>query len=142
MAFDVDGLLHLWTSPLPPPGEAEAAFRTFYTDPVRVNGTLFTASDLVARAAAMQATFEDPEREVLDLVETGDKVALAFRMRGKQVGPLATSAGQLPPTGRLLDLRIIDILTITDGRISNVWMTADELGALNALGAVTLIQPT
>ncbi|MFB9622650.1 ester cyclase [Nonomuraea helvata] len=58
------------------------------------------------------------------------------------VGPLATSAGPLPPTGRPLDLRIIDILTITDGRISNVWMTADELGALNALDAVTLTQPT
>ena len=142
MAFDVDGLLRLWTSPLPPAGEAEAAFREYYTDPVRVNGALLTASDLVARARAMQATFEDPEREVLDLVETGDKVAVAFRMRGKQVGPLATSAGLLQPTGRLLDLRVMDILTVTDGRISNVWMTADELGALHALDAVALTRPT
>ncbi|MFI6734065.1 hypothetical protein ACIBI9_14135 [Nonomuraea sp. NPDC050451] len=47
MAFDVDDLLRLWTSPLPPAGEAEAAFREYYTDPVRVNGALH-ALDAVA----------------------------------------------------------------------------------------------
>jgi hypothetical protein len=31
---------------------------------------------------------------------------------------------------------VIDILTLTDGRISNIWMVADELGTLVSLGAV------
>jgi hypothetical protein len=35
-------------------------------------------------------------------------------------------------------IRVIDILTLTSGRISNIWMVADELGALVALNAVTL----
>ncbi|MEW9551002.1 hypothetical protein [Nonomuraea sp. NPDC050783] len=65
--FDVEGLLRLWTEPLPPPGEAEAAFRAYYTDPVRVNGALLTAADLVARAAAMQGAFTETRREVLSL---------------------------------------------------------------------------
>jgi hypothetical protein len=30
------------------------------------------------------------------------------------------------------------VLTFTDGRISNIWMVADELGALVAMDAVRL----
>jgi hypothetical protein len=56
----------------------------------------------------------------------------------RQVGKLATSAGPLPPTGRVVDLRVIDVLTITEGRISAIWMVADELAALAAGGAVRL----
>jgi ketosteroid isomerase-like protein len=92
----------------------------------------------VARARRLQRVFEGLEREVLDVVEAGGKVAVAFRMRGRHVGELATSAGPLPATGRVLDLRVIDVLTLTDGRISNIWMVADELGALVAMDAVRL----
>jgi hypothetical protein len=84
----------------------------------------------------VQGTFEARENEVLDVVESGDKVAVAFRMGGVQVGPLPTALGVLPGTGEYLDIRVIDILTIVDGRISNIWMCADELGALVSADAV------
>jgi predicted ester cyclase len=45
----------------------------------------------------------------------------------------------VPPSGRRIEMRIIDILTLVDGRISNVWMTADELGVLASLDAITLV---
>jgi hypothetical protein len=79
-----------------------------------------------------------PSTSMLDVVDGGGKVALAFRLRGRQVGVLATSAGPLPPTGQVVDLRVIDVLTITEGRISEIWMVADELGALVAVDAVRL----
>jgi len=139
MAFDVERLLQLWTDPLPDDDAAAVeAFREVYTDPVRVNGTELTAADLVARARALQQTFEALEREVLDVVEGDGKVAVAFRMGGRQVGPLTTAAGPLAPTGQHLQLRVIDVLTLTDGRISAITMVADELGALAAVGAVRL----
>jgi ketosteroid isomerase-like protein len=139
MAFDVDRLLRLWTDPLPDDDAAAAgAFRALYTDPVRVNGAELTASDLVARARALQDVFEAPEREVLDVVEGDGKVAVAFRMGGRQVGTLGTTAGPLAPTGQHLQLRVTDVLTLTDGRISAITMVADELGALAAVGAVRL----
>ena len=48
MAFDLDALLALWTSPLPADEEAAASrFREFYHDPVTVNGSQLTAADLV-----------------------------------------------------------------------------------------------
>jgi len=138
MAFDIDNLLRLWTDPLPEGEAAEEAFRQVYTDPVLVNGTELTATDMVARARALQAVFEDARREVLDIADTGDKVAVAFRMSGRQIGPLDTPAGVLAPTGKQIALRVIDILSFTDGRVSSLWMVADELGALAAIDAAEL----
>ena len=138
MAFDIEGLLALWSTEPGSAAEAAAAFGEFYTDPVVVNGTPVSLADLVARGAALRATLTDLRREILDVCEAGDKVAVAFRMTGRQTGVLATAAGPLPPTGREITLRVIDILTLTDGRISSLWMVADELGALAAVDAVRL----
>jgi hypothetical protein len=137
MPFDAEGLLRLWTDPLPEDdGAAAAAFRTSYRDPVTVNGTPLTAADLVARARAMQKALERPEREVLSVVDAGASVAVAFRLAGRQVGPLQTPAGPVAPTGRWVGVQIIDVLTLTDGRISDIRMVADWLGALATVGAV------
>jgi predicted ester cyclase len=137
MPFDVQRLLRMWTDPLPEDDSAAAAaFRELYSDPVTVNGASVTAADLVARARVMQAALERPEREVLSVVDAGASVALVFRLAGRQVGPLETPAGRVPPTGRRVDVRIIDVLTLTDGRISGIWMVADWLSALAAAGAV------
>ena len=138
MAFDLDSLLALWTSPLPADEDAAASkFREYYHDPVTVNGSQLTAADLVTRARGVQAMLEDAENVVLDSFEAGDKVALAFRMRGRQVGPMATTLGPLPPDGQPLDVRVVDLLTLVDGRVSNIWMVADELGVLVSRGAVS-----
>ncbi|MFW3169265.1 ester cyclase [Geodermatophilus sp. CPCC 206100] len=139
MPFDVEALLRLWTEPLADDATAQGAFRALYTDPVTVNGRTLTVADLVTRARAVQGTFEQVERRVVAVVEDGDRLAVAFRMGGRQVGPLQTAAGPLPPTGRHLELRVIDVLTLTGGRISEIVMVADELGALAALDAVRLV---
>jgi predicted ester cyclase len=138
MTFDIPALLDLWTAPHTPGPEAEAAFGRFYADPVVVNGATLRVSDLVDRAVALQRTFEDVEREVLDVAETEDAVTVVFRLTGRQVGPMSSSAGTVPPTGRTISLRIMDLLKLTDGKVSALWMNADELGSLAAVGAVAL----
>jgi hypothetical protein len=35
-------------------------------------------------------------------------------------------------------MQVIDVLTLRGGRISEIWMVADQLGLLARLGAVTL----
>jgi predicted ester cyclase len=138
VTFDIQRLMRLWTDDAPEGEPALAAFRAVYADPVVVNGRPFTAADLVARAAALREAFERLEREVLDIFESGDQVAVAFRMSGRQTGPLVTSAGVLPPSGERLNLRVIDLLTVSEDRISRIWMVADELGALAERGLVRL----
>ena len=142
MPYDVQRLLRLWTDPLPEDdGAAAAAFQELYSDPVTANGASLTAAELVARARVMQAALENAEHEVLSVVDAGGSVALAFRLAGRQVGPLDTPAGRVPPTGQRLDLRIIDVLTLVDGRISAIVMVADWLAALAATKAVHLSAP-
>lgn len=137
MSFDVDAMMRLWSDQLPDSDEeAAAAFRELCTNPVVVNGAELSVADLVARARAVHRTFDRRDNEILDVVQDNDRVAVAFRMSGRQVGPLATTLGPLPPSGRRLELRVIDILTLTNGRVSKIWMVADELGALVAADAV------
>jgi hypothetical protein len=42
------------------------------------------------------------------------------------------------PTQRDIEVRTIDVLTITAGVVSAIWVVADDLGLLRQLGAVTL----
>ena len=141
MAFDVQRLLNLWTDPLPDGAAAEDVFREVYTDPVTVNGTSLSVAEMVTRARALQGSFEHPQREILGLTEGEGSVAVAFRLTGRQVGPLNTSVGVLHPTGKVIALRVIDILTIDDGLVSEIVMVADELGGLAAIGAARLTSP-
>lgn len=53
-------------------------------------------------------------------------------------GPRRGRAGVLPPTGRRLRIRVIDVLTVEGGLITSLWMTA---GALVAVGAAGLTVP-
>ena len=138
MAFTVDGLMRLWDDLPADPAALEAAFREVYADPVVVNGERRTLPELVAMASGMRSVFADTRREAIEVVETPGHVAVAFRLRGRHVGPLPTPLGTVRPTGRTVDLRIIDILTITDGLIGAVQMVADNLDLLMQLGAVTL----
>ncbi len=137
MPFDVERLLRLWTDALPEDDTAAAeAFRRLYADPVTVNGAPLTAADLVSRARRMQAALASPEREVLAVADAGAVVAVVFRLAGRHVGPLDTPAGRLPASGARIDVRIIDVLTVTDGRVSAIWMVADWLTPLAAAGLV------
>jgi predicted ester cyclase len=136
--FDVSALLDVWTEPVTSDRSAADRFRTLYTDPVRVNGQMLTADDLAARAETLQRAIRSLQREILAIADACDRVAVAFQLSGRHVGPFPTAAGVLEPTGKILSLRVIDILTLTDGRISDIIMVADELGALTAIGAAKL----
>ena len=139
MSFDLPALLDLWTQPPADDSDATDAFRRLYADPVQVNGATLTAADLVERARSLHQALDQVHREVIEVCDAGTKVAVAFRLEGRHVGPLATSAGILQPTGQRLSLRVIDVLSIFDGKITAVTMVADELGALAAVNAATLV---
>ena len=133
----------LWSRPLPGDDTAALAeFGALYTDPVDVNGTSVSLTDMLARARAIQSAFSGLERVVLEQVEAPGKVVVAFRLVGTHTGPLPTALGVVPATGGPVDLRVIDVLTLTDGRISGIVMAGDELGNLVRLGVVALADTT
>ena len=136
--IDTDRLMGLWATPPADDDAALAEIRGLYTDPVPVNGTMMTALDLLARVRGMQRAYSGLRHELVERVAAPGRLVIAFRLRGNHTGPLATPFGELAATGRTFEVRVIDILTLTDGRISAVTMVADELGQLAGLGALRL----
>jgi|1186.fasta_scaffold05028_2 hypothetical protein len=133
----VTRLFQLWDDV--PEGEgAITAFRELYADPVRINGVDMTVEQLAERARRTSAALAGRSTQLLSQVSNGDRTAVAFRMTGRHVGPLDTPLGLAAATGEVLTVDVIDLLLVTDGRISEIFMTADYLGALGRAGAVRL----
>lgn len=131
----VTRLLALWTSPADGPG-AYAAFAALYSDPVVVNGTAMSVDDLVERARRLQSALTDLRAEILQVVEHPASLVIAFVMHGRHTGTYASPLGPVPATGRTVAIRTIDVLTLTEGRISRIWVNADDLGPLLQMDAV------
>ncbi len=138
MATMLDRLLRLWLDPVGDGAAAQAAFREVYADPVAVNGAAVPVSGLVERARSLQSAYEGLAIELVDRVETPERIVVAFRMRGRHVGRLSTPLGTVAPTGRVIEARVTDVLTVNGGRVTDIWMVSDDLGLLMQLGAVRL----
>jgi predicted ester cyclase len=138
MSALLDRLFDLWLESVDERDDPEAAFRELYADPVSINGTPTPVSFLVERARALQRAFAGLTTEIVEQVETSDRLAIAFYIRGRHVGPLLTPIGTVAPTGSTVEIRTIDVLTITDGVITALWVVSDELGMLTQLDAVQL----
>jgi hypothetical protein len=137
MSALLDQLLALWKEPVGQRPDPEADFRAVYTDPVPVNGTPLSAAMLVARARALQGAFTGTTMELVHRIETPTQLVIGFVMRARHTGPLESPIGTVAPTGRSVTYRVTDILTVTDGRVSDIWVIADDLGLLQQLNAVT-----
>ena len=134
----LERLLPLWTQPVDAWDDTEAAFREVYADPVVVNGIEITVAELVGRARSLQEAFDRLGMHILDTVETPDRVVVAFLMRGRHVGPFVSPLGTVAPTRRDIEVRTIDVLTVTAGVVSAIWVVSDDLGLLRQLDAVKL----
>ena len=139
MSALLNRLLALWQEPVDERADPEAAFREVYRDPVSINGVPTPVSSLVERARALQRSFADLATEIVDEVETADRVVIAFYMRGRHVASFDTPIGTVAPTGRAVAIRTIDVLAIADGLITALWVVSDELGMLTQLEAVGLV---
>jgi ketosteroid isomerase-like protein len=134
----VDRVMALWASPIPDGPAGEAAFGECYAERLTVNGAEFRLADLVARARALQAAHSDIRAELLQVVATPEHVVVAFVMHLRHTGPLATALGTVAATGREAAARTIDILTVRDGKITDIIVVSDEFGMLTQLNALRL----
>src|SRR6266498_4053141 len=115
-------------------------FGEAYTDPVAINGVDVPLSDLVERARGLQRAFADLRIELIEQIEAPGRVVIVFWQRGRHIGPLETPLGEISPTGREVEIRVIDVLSITDGRISAIQVVPDNLALAMQLGAVRLVE--
>jgi hypothetical protein len=134
----LERLLPLWAEDIGARDDAEADFRAVYADPVVLNGTEVPVTALVGRARSLQRAFDRLDMHMLDTVETPDRIVVAFLMRGRHVGTFDSPLGPVAPTQRDVEVRTIDVLTVTAGVISAIWVVSDDLGLLRQLDAARL----
>jgi steroid delta-isomerase-like uncharacterized protein len=79
-----------------------------------------------------RAAFPDFRATVLDQVAEGDKVVTRKVFHGTHEGDFAG----IPPTGRKVEILVIDILRIRDGRLAEHWGVFDQMGLMQQLGAL------
>ena len=67
-----------------------------------------------------------------DLTAVGDMVWSRNRARGVNTGPVMGN----PPTGRRVEVDVIDIVRFEGGRIVEHWGIADQMGLMLQVGAI------
>jgi predicted ester cyclase len=78
-----------------------------------------------------RAAFADFRATILDQVAEGDKVVTRKLFRGTHQAPFQG----IVATGREVEIHVIDIVRVRDGRIVEHWNCVDRLGLLAQLGA-------
>jgi predicted ester cyclase len=79
-----------------------------------------------------RAGLPDFRATILHLVAEGDLVVTHKVFHGTHTGELMG----IPPTGREVEILVIDIVRVEDGRIVEHWNVVDRLGLLQQLGAI------
>jgi predicted ester cyclase len=77
--------------------------------------------------------FPDLHLTTQELLAEGDKVVARFIMSGTNTGDYR---GLPAPTRQYFESEAIAILRIADGRVAELWGTADRLGMLTQLGVL------
>jgi predicted ester cyclase len=79
-----------------------------------------------------RAAFPDFRATILDQVAEGDKVVTRKVFHGTHQGPFQG----IEPTGREVEIHLIDVVRVSDDQIVEHWNCVDRLGLLAQLGAV------
>jgi predicted ester cyclase len=107
----------------------------FYSDDVVFGGVTPEPMDKAGTVAfheGFYSAFSDAKVDLLDLVESGDKLAARLLIKGRHTGEFMGVA----PSGNDVQLAITTILTMRDGKCIERWSTADMFGLMIQIGAV------
>ena len=80
--------------------------------------------------------FPDIGHPVHTLETMGDVAVAELRTVGTHSGPLMSPTGEIPPTGKNLNLRVANVMTFEGDRISSVHIYFDQVEFLSQLGLV------
>lgn len=118
--------------------------RSYFSDQAEkeVPGGLLRGSDqIVAFVAAFWEAFPDIRLTLTSSVEEGSVVAVRGRMTGTHTGTLRTPGGDIPATGRDIDLTFSDEYEVVGGRIVSSHFQLDRLALLEQLGVIPAPAP-
>jgi steroid delta-isomerase-like uncharacterized protein len=78
----------------------------------------------------------DMRKHVSNQVASQEQVVSEFTLRGTHDGPLRTPSGEIPPTGKPIELNVIEVIGIRGGRIARINNYSDSATLLRQLGTI------
>lgn len=82
--------------------------------------------------AEMRTAFPDVSVSPETMVQDGDTIAFAYTLTGTHTGPL----GKIPPTGKKVKIRGLQISKFKDGKMVERWGSSDERTLLKQIGLI------
>ena len=70
----------------------------------------------------LMPAFPDLELPLLDFVAEGEKVLVRLKVKGTHTGPF----GDLPPTGKVINIDVMDLFQIREGVLIEHWALLDN----------------
>lgn len=64
-----------------------------------------------------RTAFPDGEVKVVNVIVDGDRAVVEFVNRGTQTGPLVSSLGTFPPSGKRQETRYCSVMRVKDGMV-------------------------
>jgi predicted ester cyclase len=109
-----------------------------FADEVRITdpdlGTVEGLPALRDYLKGLKSPLPDAGAIVERMFETGDTVIVEGRFTGTNTGPLSGPDGELPASGRKVDLPFADFSRLSDGKIVDYRTYYDQVGLLTQLG--------
>src|SRR5690242_4974541 len=97
--------------------------------------TLHGPEQIVQWMTVFYTAFPDISHPIDRIVPAGSTVTVELHAVGTHAGPLASAAGEVPPTGRDISLRVANLLTVNDeDRVQSVHVYFDQMEMLQQLG--------
>ena len=104
-------------------------------------GILQGRDQIAAFVAVFWEAFPDLKLTVTSEVEAGPVVAIRGTMTGTHQGTFHTPAGDMPPTGKSIDINFSDDYEVRGGVIVSTHLHLDRLSLLEQLGALPAPTP-
>ncbi len=86
--------------------------------------------------SGFKSAFPDLKLNITNQVATRDYVVSEFTGRGTHTGPLATPAGEIPPTNKVVDFTVCEVWRIKDGKIASLHNYQDAASMMRQLGLI------
>jgi predicted ester cyclase len=96
---------------------------------------------VVAYFSIFWEAFPDVDFDVTDVVEEGSVVAIRGRSSSPHLGTLRTPGGDIPPTGRRIDLSISDLYEVAGGVMVASCLHFDRLELLEQIAVAPAPTP-
>lgn len=67
----------------------------------------------------------DMKKEVTNQIASDEQVVSEFTLKGTHDGSLRTQAGEIPSTGRSIELEVVEVVSIRDGKVASITNYSD-----------------